>query len=91
MEGEGSTHFLQLPVSGENSGKIVSLMTSDTELIGNTLPTFIFAISTPIQMAIVLYLLYQQIGVLSFVSVGLLILIMPIAAVFGIKVIFLLF
>eukprot|EP01127_Copromyxa_protea_P009587 TRINITY_DN2277_c0_g1_i1.p1 TRINITY_DN2277_c0_g1~~TRINITY_DN2277_c0_g1_i1.p1 ORF type:complete len:1277 (+),score=324.69 TRINITY_DN2277_c0_g1_i1:241-3831(+) len=77
---------LKIPLAGENSGKIVSLMTSDTEIIGRNMPTIIFSISAPIQVAAILYLLYQQIEYLCFVPVGVIVLVIPITGVFGIKV-----
>lgn len=73
-------------MAGENSGKIVSLMTSDTELVGQTLPMMIFSVSAPIQVAVILYLLYRQIQYLCFVPIGVLFVVIPIAALLGAKV-----
>jgi len=76
---------LKIPMAGENSGKIVSLMTSDTEIIGQSLPTVSFTVTSPIQLAILLYLLYRQIGFLCFVPVGLLVIVIPLSGFFGVK------
>lgn len=60
-------------------------MTSDTEIIGQTFPTIIFTLSAPIQVAIVLYLLYRQIEWLCFVPIGVMFVIMPISGLLGAK------
>lgn len=61
-------------------------MTSDTEVISNSLPLIAYSITTPVQLCIVLYLLWGQIGPFCFVPIGVLLFVMPFAACLGAKV-----
>eukprot|EP00300_Choanocystis_sp_HF-7_P014604 c18745_g1_i2.p1 GENE.c18745_g1_i2~~c18745_g1_i2.p1 ORF type:complete len:1536 (+),score=408.64 c18745_g1_i2:44-4651(+) len=66
-------------------GHIVSLMQIDAQKICDSIPYMHLTWSSPFQLGVALYLLYQQMGVSSFAGVGILVLLMPINAVLARK------
>ncbi|XP_049850714.1 ABC transporter C family member 8-like [Schistocerca gregaria] len=56
-----------------SKGEIINLMSTDSQLILDTFPQFIFGAVAPIQLAITLGILYSYIGLYSLVPLGVLI------------------
>lgn len=69
-----------------NMGEIVNFMSTDTDRIVNFFQSFHAFWSLPVQIAIVLYLLYQQIGLTFLIGLGFSIILIPINKVIASKI-----
>jgi ABC-type multidrug transport system fused ATPase/permease subunit len=63
---------------GGNSGSVVNLMSTDAQIVLDSLLWFIQGLITPLQFGVILGLLSRHIGNFSLISLGLLVLAMPI-------------
>jgi ATP-binding cassette subfamily C (CFTR/MRP) protein 10 len=61
-----------------SSGEIINYMSTDTDRITNFCPSFHAFWSLPVQVAVALYLLHQQIGAAFLAGVGFSVLLIPI-------------
>jgi ATP-binding cassette subfamily C (CFTR/MRP) protein 10 len=69
-----------------NMGEIVNFMSTDTDRIANFFPSFHSFWSLPVQIAIVLYLLYEQIGLTFLTGLAFAIILIPINKVIASKI-----
>ena len=65
-------------LSTVDTGEVVNLMSTDTDRIVNFCPSFHQFWSLPFQIAISLYLLYEQVGISFLAGVAFIILLIPI-------------
>ncbi|XP_067010232.2 ATP-binding cassette sub-family C member 10 [Anabrus simplex] len=61
-----------------NTGEIVNFMSTDTDRIVNSCPSFHAFWSIPFQIAVTLYLLYNQVGIAFLAGVGFTVVLIPI-------------
>ncbi|KAK7505594.1 hypothetical protein BaRGS_00003339 [Batillaria attramentaria] len=69
-----------------NTGEIVNFMSTDTDRIVNFCPSFHSFWSLPFQVAVSLYLLYEQVGVSFLAGLGFAIILIPINRQLAIKI-----
>ncbi|CAL8080361.1 unnamed protein product [Orchesella dallaii] len=73
-----TTQLRKISLENFSSGEIINFMSTDTDRIVNFCPSFHAFWSLPVQVAVTLYLLYQQIGVAFLAGVVFAILLIPI-------------
>lgn len=75
----GKTVSIQVrALKGSAGGKATNLMTTDTDRIANVCPSFHEAWSLPVQVAVTLFLLYQQVGVAFLAGLAIAVLLVPV-------------
>ncbi|KAJ8304060.1 hypothetical protein KUTeg_017643 [Tegillarca granosa] len=65
------------------SGQIVNLMSTDVDKLSNAVETFNFAWVAPIEIGVVLYLMYRQIGVAAFFTMIVVVSVVPLQFFMG--------
>jgi ATP-binding cassette, subfamily C (CFTR/MRP), member 1 len=64
-----------------STGKIVNMFSADTQQLERLMTVFALIFIAPLQITVALYLIYQQVGVATFVGLGVMVLFAPISAV----------
>ncbi|KAH9490363.1 Canalicular multispecific organic anion transporter 2 [Bulinus truncatus] len=77
-----TSYFVALTISNEAKkestlGEIVNLMSVDCQRLENVMNYCYIFFSAPFQIAIALYMLYEQIGVATFAGLGVILILMP--------------
>ena len=65
------------------TGEIVNLMSVDAQRVGDILPYINFIWSSPLEISLALYFLYQTLGVSVFAGVAIMVLLAPLNVVVG--------
>lgn len=73
-----TVHLRKMTLEKFSAGEIINFMSTDTDRIVNFCPSFHAFWSLPVQVAVTLYLLYNQIGIAFIAGVVFAILLIPI-------------
>jgi ABC-type multidrug transport system fused ATPase/permease subunit len=76
---------LALPQSQANSGQIVNLMSTDSQILADTIQYINLGLVAPIQIIVAIILISLQIGAFSLITLGIMVILFPINFIYGKK------
>lgn len=76
---------LSLPQSQANSGQIVNLMSTDSQILADSIQYINLGLIAPVQIIVAIILLSLQIGAFSLITLGIMIFLFPINFIYGRK------